>query len=48
MTALRGLRVVDLSRYAPGPYCTMLLADFGADVIVVEEPPGTAAAWTPR
>ncbi len=41
MTALKGLRVVDLSRYAPGPYCTMLLADFGADVIVVEEPPGT-------
>ena len=32
--------MVDLSRYAPGPYCTMLLADLGADVIVVEEPPG--------
>ncbi|MCC6641503.1 MAG: CoA transferase [Deltaproteobacteria bacterium] len=42
MTALTGLRVVDLSRYAPGPYCTMLLADFGADVIVVEEPVGAA------
>jgi crotonobetainyl-CoA:carnitine CoA-transferase CaiB-like acyl-CoA transferase len=37
---LQGIRVVDLSRYAPGPYCTMLMADLGADVIVVEEPPG--------
>ncbi|RMD82244.1 MAG: CoA transferase, partial [Candidatus Dadabacteria bacterium] len=37
---LRSIRVVDLSRYAPGPYCTMLLADLGADVIAVEEPPG--------
>lgn len=40
MSALRGLKVIDLSRHAPGPYCTMLLADLGADVIMVEQPPG--------
>lgn len=32
---LAGLRVIDLSRLAPGPYATMLLADMGAEVITV-------------
>jgi crotonobetainyl-CoA:carnitine CoA-transferase CaiB-like acyl-CoA transferase len=41
MQALEKLRVIDLSRHAPGPFCTMLLADFGADVVVVEQPPGS-------
>ncbi len=38
MGALDGLKVVDLSRLLPGAFCTTILADHGADVIVVEAP----------
>ncbi len=35
--ALSGIKVVDLSRLLPGPYCSMILADHGARVIAVED-----------
>jgi len=38
MGPLDGVRVIDISRYGPGRYCSMILADLGADVITVEIP----------
>ena len=38
--ALRGVRVLDLTRYLAGPFCTMLLGDMGADVVKLEPPRG--------
>jgi alpha-methylacyl-CoA racemase len=45
---LDGLTVLDLSRLLPGGFCSLLLADFGADVIKVEDTgPGDYIRWSP-
>src|SRR5689334_25174569 len=46
---LQGIRVIEFCNVAAGPYCGMLLADMGADVIKVEHPQGgdTLRAWPP-
>jgi crotonobetainyl-CoA:carnitine CoA-transferase CaiB-like acyl-CoA transferase len=45
---LEGVRVLDLSRLLPGGFCSLLLADFGADVVKVEDTgTGDYIRWSP-
>jgi crotonobetainyl-CoA:carnitine CoA-transferase CaiB-like acyl-CoA transferase len=47
MTAyLQGIRVIDFSIMLPGPYCSMLLGDLGAEIIKIEQPPAGDPART--
>ena len=47
--ALAGIRVIDMSHQAAGPWCTSLLGDMGADVIKIEDPAhgDDTRAWAP-
>ena len=48
MGPLNGIRVIELAGQGPGPYCGMLLADLGGDVVVIDRPAEAAKADTSK
>ena len=47
-SALHGIKIIDLTQHLAGPFCTMLLAAMGAEVIKVEPPWGDASTLRTR
>ena len=47
MGPLQGVRVVELASIGPGPFCAMLLADLGAEVLAVDRPAAGGPGWPP-
>ena len=45
MGPLQGVRVVELASIGPGPFCAMLLADLGAEVLAVDRPASEGPGW---
>ena len=45
MGPLQGVRIVELAGIGPGPFCAMLLADLGAEVLAVDRPAPDRPAW---